>query len=103
MRKYKQSFPHATSFAAADKSWSMLRGSHCVPDSLFAAAVTMFRLLTRHYCLSAYSFHFNIINSPIRVLYHCGQIMTDAHLDECSLNHLNCIVKKYWRARCLMA
>ncbi|GFV29581.1 uncharacterized protein LOC103524116 [Trichonephila clavipes] len=43
------------------------------------------------------------MTSPICVLCDTGQDMTAAHLDECSaLNDLNCIVKRYWRARCLM-
>ncbi|GFW56559.1 hypothetical protein TNCV_1862691 [Trichonephila clavipes] len=43
------------------------------------------------------------MTSPICVLCDTGQDMTAAHLDECSaLNDLNCIVKMYWRARCLM-
>ncbi|GFU34475.1 hypothetical protein TNCV_1992191 [Trichonephila clavipes] len=43
------------------------------------------------------------LTSPICVLCDTGQDMTAAHLDECSaLNDLNCIVKRYWRARCLM-
>ncbi|GFX44378.1 hypothetical protein TNCV_2409091 [Trichonephila clavipes] len=43
------------------------------------------------------------VTSPICVLCDTGQDMTAAHLDECSaLNDLNCIVKRYWRARCLM-
>ncbi|GFU03217.1 hypothetical protein NPIL_687871 [Nephila pilipes] len=47
-RIFKQSFHHTTSFADDDKSWSVLRGSHCVPDSPRAADVAMLRLLTRH-------------------------------------------------------
>ncbi|GFV56529.1 uncharacterized protein LOC103521360 [Trichonephila clavipes] len=44
-----------------------------------------------------------LLTSPICVLCDTGQDMTAAHLDECSaLNDLNCIVKRYWRARCLM-
>ncbi|GFS78425.1 uncharacterized protein LOC103524116 [Trichonephila clavipes] len=44
-----------------------------------------------------------LLISPICVLCDTGQDMTAAHLDECSaLNDLNCIVKRYWRARCLM-
>ncbi|GFT46812.1 uncharacterized protein NPIL_588541, partial [Nephila pilipes] len=102
-RIFKKSFHHATSLVAADKTWSAFRGSHCVPDSPRAAAVAMFRLLTGHDCLSAYLFRFNIIISPLFVLCDSGQAMTAAHLDECSsLNHLNCIVKKYRRTRCLM-
>ncbi|GFV88348.1 hypothetical protein TNCV_1241611 [Trichonephila clavipes] len=46
--------------------------------------------------------HFDV-TSPICVLCDTGQDMTAAHLYECSaLNDLNCIVKRYWRARCLM-
>ncbi|GFT48683.1 hypothetical protein TNCV_4632351 [Trichonephila clavipes] len=44
-----------------------------------------------------------LLTSPICVLCDTGQDMTAAHLDECfALNDLNCIVKRYWRARCLM-
>ncbi|GFX68534.1 hypothetical protein TNCV_2432411 [Trichonephila clavipes] len=43
------------------------------------------------------------LTSPICVLCDTGQDMTAAHLDECSaLNDLNCSVKRYWRAHCLM-
>ncbi|GFS97118.1 hypothetical protein TNCV_184661 [Trichonephila clavipes] len=42
-----------------------------------------------------------LLTSPICVLCDTGQDMTASHLDECSaLNDLNCIVKRYWRARC---
>ncbi|GFT43201.1 uncharacterized protein NPIL_311401 [Nephila pilipes] len=93
-RIFKQSFHRTTSLAAANKSWSVLRGFHCVPDSPSVVVTAMFRLLTGHDCLSAYLFRFNIINSPTCVLCDFGQAMTAAHLDECSsLNHLNCIVK----------
>ncbi|GFW14916.1 uncharacterized protein LOC103521360 [Trichonephila clavipes] len=44
-----------------------------------------------------------LLTSPICVLCDTGQDMTAAHLDECSaLNYLNCIVKRYWRVRCLI-
>ncbi|GFW92396.1 uncharacterized protein TNCV_4920251 [Trichonephila clavipes] len=72
-------------------------------DSPRAAAVAKFRLLTGHDCLCAHLFRFNLVTSPICVLCDTGQDMTAAHLDECSaLNDLNCIVKRYWRTRCLM-
>ncbi|GFW61820.1 uncharacterized protein TNCV_1471421 [Trichonephila clavipes] len=68
-----------------------------------AAAVAKFRLLTGHDCLCAHLFRFNLVTSPICVLCDTGQDMTAAPLDECcALNDLNCIVKRYWRARCLM-
>ncbi|GFT58083.1 uncharacterized protein TNCV_722621 [Trichonephila clavipes] len=77
--------------------------SHGIPSSPRAAAVAKFRLLTGHDCLCAHLFRFNLVTSPICVLCDTGQDMTAAHLDECSaLNDLNCIVKRYWRARCLM-
>ncbi|GFX23836.1 uncharacterized protein TNCV_1788671 [Trichonephila clavipes] len=68
-----------------------------------AAAVAKCRLLTGHDCLCAHLFRFNLVTSPICVSCDTGQDLTAAHLDECSaLNDLNCIVKRYWRARCLM-
>ncbi|GFV39478.1 uncharacterized protein LOC103524116 [Trichonephila clavipes] len=89
---------------ARDKPWSTLcKKSHGIPSSPHAAAVAKFRLLTGHDCLCAHLFRFNLVTSPICVLCDNGQDMTAAHLDECSaLNDLNCIVKRYWRARCLM-
>ncbi|GFX29823.1 uncharacterized protein TNCV_4749521 [Trichonephila clavipes] len=87
---------------ARDKPWSTLcKKSHGILSSPPAAA--KFRLLTGHDCLCAHLFRFNLVTSPICVLCDTGQDMTAAHLDECSaLNDLNCIVKRYWRARCLM-
>ncbi|GFX19855.1 uncharacterized protein TNCV_1434161 [Trichonephila clavipes] len=87
---------------ARDKLWSTLcKKSHGIPSSRAAAA--KFRLLTVHNCLCAHLFRFNLVTSPICVLCDTGQDMTAAPLDECSaLNDLNCIVKRYWRARCLM-
>ncbi|GFU81428.1 uncharacterized protein LOC103524116 [Trichonephila clavipes] len=89
---------------ARDKPWSTLcKKSHGIPSSPRAAVVAKFRLLTGHDCLCAHLFRFNLVTSPICVLCDTGQDMTAAHLDECSaLNDLNCIVKRYWRARCLM-
>ncbi|GFV85510.1 uncharacterized protein TNCV_3773341 [Trichonephila clavipes] len=89
---------------ARDKPWSTLcKKSHGIPSSPRAAAVAKFRLLTGHDCLCAHLFRFNLVTSPVCVLCDTGQDMTAAHLDECSaLNDLNCIVKRYWRARCLM-
>ncbi|GFX22584.1 uncharacterized protein TNCV_1405571 [Trichonephila clavipes] len=89
---------------ARDKPWSTLcKKSHGIPSSPRATAVAKFRLLTGHDCFCAHLFRFNLVTSPICVLCDTGQDMTAAHLDECSaLNDLNCIVKKYWRARCLM-
>ncbi|GFX16008.1 solute carrier family 43 member 3 [Trichonephila clavipes] len=89
---------------ARDKPWSTLcKKSHGIPSSPRAAAVAKFRLLTGHDCLCAHLFRFNLVTSPICVLCDTGQDMTAAHLDECSaLNDVNCIVKRYWRARCLM-
>ncbi|GFT81664.1 uncharacterized protein LOC103524116 [Trichonephila clavipes] len=89
---------------ARDKPWSTLcKKSHGIPSSSRAAAVAKFRLLTGHDCLCAHLFRFNLVTSPICVFCDTGQDMTAAHLDECSaLNDLNCIVKRYWRARCLM-
>ncbi|GFX24141.1 uncharacterized protein TNCV_2436341 [Trichonephila clavipes] len=90
--------------ASRDKPWSTLcKKSHGIPSSPRAAAVAEFRLLTGHDCLCAHPFRFNLVISPICVLCDTGQHMTAAHSDECSaLNYLNCIVKRYWRARCLM-
>ncbi|GFW76761.1 uncharacterized protein LOC103524116 [Trichonephila clavipes] len=81
---------------ARDKPWSTLcKKSHGIPSSPRAAAVAKFRLLTGHDCLCAHLFRFNLVTSPICVLYDTGQDMTAAHLDECSaLNDLNCIVKR---------
>ncbi|GFT10784.1 uncharacterized protein LOC103524116 [Trichonephila clavipes] len=89
---------------ARDKPWSTLcKKFHGIPSSPRAAAVAKFRLLTGHDCLCAHLFRFNLVTSPIYVLCDTGQDMTAAHLDECSaLNDFNCIVKRYWRARCLM-
>ncbi|GFT42335.1 uncharacterized protein NPIL_658561 [Nephila pilipes] len=77
---FKQPFHHVTYLADDDKSWSVLLGSQCVPDSPPTAAVAMFRLSTGHDCLSAYLFRFNIINSPICVLCDSGSTMTAAHM-----------------------
>ncbi|GFX72200.1 uncharacterized protein TNCV_1954761 [Trichonephila clavipes] len=99
-----ESFRLTASRVARDKPWSTLcKKSHGIPSSPRAAAVAKFRLLTGHDCLCAHLFRFNLVTSPICVLCDTGQDMTAAHLDECSaLNDLNCIVKRYWRARCLM-
>ncbi|GFU81591.1 uncharacterized protein TNCV_4927221 [Trichonephila clavipes] len=103
-RIFRESFRLTASRVARDKPWSTLcKKSHGIPSSLRAAAVAKFRLLTGHDCLCAHLFRFNLVTSPICVLCDTGQDMTAAHLDECSaLNDLNCIVKRYWRARCLM-
>ncbi|GFU99699.1 uncharacterized protein TNCV_984611 [Trichonephila clavipes] len=105
---YLHAGPLTTHFDASrvarDKPWSTLcKKSHGIPSSPRATAVAKFRLLTGHDCFCAHLFRFNLVTSPICVLCDTGQDMTAAHLDECSaLNDLNCIVKKYWRARCLM-
>ncbi|GFV15190.1 uncharacterized protein LOC103524116 [Trichonephila clavipes] len=103
-RIFRESFRLAASRVARDKPWSTLcKKSHGSPSSPRAAAAAKFRLLTGHDCLCAHLFRFNLVTSPICVLCDTGQDMTAAHLDECSaLNDLNCIVKRYWRARCLM-
>ncbi|GFU41894.1 uncharacterized protein TNCV_4240631 [Trichonephila clavipes] len=99
-----ESFRLTASRVARDNPWSTLcKKSHGIPSSPRAAAVAKFRLLTGHDCFCAHLFRFNLVTSPICVLCDTGQDMTAAHLDECSaLNDLNCIVKRYWRARCLM-
>ncbi|GFV44540.1 uncharacterized protein LOC103524116 [Trichonephila clavipes] len=103
-RIFRESFRLTASRVARDKPWSTLcKKSHGIPSSPRAAAVAKFRLLTGHDCLCAHLFRFNLVTSSICVLCDTGQDMTAAHLDECSaLNDLNCIVKRYWRARCLM-
>ncbi|GFX09340.1 uncharacterized protein LOC103524116 [Trichonephila clavipes] len=103
-RIFRESFRLTASRVARDKPWSTLcKKSHGIPSSPRAAAVAKFRLLTGHDCLYAHLFCFNLVTSPICVLCDTGQDMTAAHLDEGSaLNDLNCIVKRYWRARCLM-
>ncbi|GFT69514.1 transposable element Tc3 transposase [Trichonephila clavipes] len=107
-RNFRESFRNAfrltASRVARDKPWSTLcKKSHGIPSSLRAAAVAKFKLLTGHDCLCAHLFRFNLVTSPICVLCDTGQDMTAAHLDECSaLKDLNCIVKRYWSARCLM-
>ncbi|GFW93656.1 uncharacterized protein LOC103524116 [Trichonephila clavipes] len=103
-RIFRESIRLTASRVARDKPWSTLcKKSHGIPSSPRAAAVAKFRLLTGHDCLCAHLFRFNLVISPICVLCNTGQDMTAAHLDECSaLNDLNCIVKRYWRARCLM-
>ncbi|GFS93898.1 uncharacterized protein LOC103524116 [Trichonephila clavipes] len=103
-RIFRESFRLTASCVARDKPWSTLcKKSHGNPSSPRAAAVAKFRLLTGHDCLCAHLFRFNLVTSPICVLCDTGQDMTAAPLDECSaLNDLNCIVKRYWRARCLM-
>ncbi|GFV40435.1 uncharacterized protein LOC103524116 [Trichonephila clavipes] len=103
-RIFRESFRLTASRIARDKPGSTLcKKSHGIPSSPRAAAVAKFRLLTGHDCLCAHLFRFNLVTSPICVLCDTGQDMTAAHLDECSaLNDLNCIVKRYWRARCLM-
>ncbi|GFX34845.1 uncharacterized protein LOC103524116 [Trichonephila clavipes] len=103
-RIFRESFRLTASRVARDKPWSTLcKKSHGIPISPRAAAVAKFRLLTGHDRLCAHLFRFNLVTSPICVLCDTGQDMTAAHLDECSaLNDLNCIVKRYWRARCLM-
>ncbi|GFW14838.1 uncharacterized protein LOC103524116 [Trichonephila clavipes] len=101
---FRESFRLTASRVARDKPWSTLcKKSHGIPSSPRAAAVAKFRLLTGHDCLCAHLFRFNLVTSPICVLCDTGHNMTAAHLDEYSaLNDLNCIVKRYWRARCLM-
>ncbi|GFU09534.1 uncharacterized protein LOC103524116 [Trichonephila clavipes] len=103
-RIFRESFRLTASRVARDKPWSTLcKKSHGIPSSHRAAAVAKFRLLTGHDCFCAHLFRFNLVTSPICVLCDTGQDMTAAHLDESSaLNDLNCIVKRYWRARCLM-
>ncbi|GFT09205.1 uncharacterized protein LOC103524116 [Trichonephila clavipes] len=103
-RIFRESFRLTASRVAHDKPWSTLcKKSHGIPSSPHAAAVAKFRLLTGHDCLCAHLFRFNLVTSPICVLCDTGQDMTATHLDECSaLNDLNCIVKRCWRARCLM-
>ncbi|GFV20246.1 uncharacterized protein LOC103524116 [Trichonephila clavipes] len=103
-RIFRESFRLTASRVARDKPWSTLcKKSHGIPSSPRAAVVAKFRLLTGHDCLCVHLFRFNLVTSPICVLCDTGQDMTAAHLDECSaLNDLNCIVKRYWRARCLM-
>ncbi|GFW47061.1 uncharacterized protein LOC103524116 [Trichonephila clavipes] len=103
-RIFRESFRLTASRVARDKPWSTLcKKSHGIPSSPRAAAVAKFRLLTGHDCLCAHLFRFNLVTSPICVLCDTGQDMTAAHLDECSaLNDLNCIVKRYWRACCLI-
>ncbi|GFV83254.1 glutathione reductase, mitochondrial [Trichonephila clavipes] len=100
-RIFRESFRLTASRVARDKPWSTLcKKSHGIPSSPRAAAVAKFRLLTGHDCLCAHLFRFNLVTSPICVLCNTGQGMTATHLDECSaLNDLNCIVKRYWRAR----
>ncbi|GFW69577.1 uncharacterized protein LOC103524116 [Trichonephila clavipes] len=103
-RIFRESFRLTASRVARDKPWSTLcKKSHGIPSSPRAAAVAKFRLLTGHDCLCAHLFRFNLVISPICVLCDTGQDMTAAHLDEYSaLNYLNCIVKRYWTACCLM-
>ncbi|GFW80942.1 uncharacterized protein LOC103524116 [Trichonephila clavipes] len=103
-RIFRESFRLTASRVARDKPWSTLcKKSHGISSSPRSAAVAKFRLLTGHDCLCAHLFRFNLVTSLICVLCDTGQDMTAAHLDECSaLNDLNCIVKRYWRARCLM-
>ncbi|GFX30974.1 uncharacterized protein TNCV_784581 [Trichonephila clavipes] len=103
-RIFRESFRLTASRVVRDKPLSTLcKKSHGIPSSPRAAAVAKFRLLTGHDCLCAHLFRFNLVISPICVLCDTGQDMTATHLDECSaLNDLNCIVKRYWRARCLM-
>ncbi|GFU49114.1 uncharacterized protein LOC103524116 [Trichonephila clavipes] len=102
-RIFRESFRLTASRVARDKPWVHYVRNHGIPSSPRAAAVAKFRLLTGHDCLCAHLFRFYLVTSPICVLCDTGQDMTAAHLDECSaLNDLNCIVKRYWRARCLM-
>ncbi|GFV03065.1 hypothetical protein TNCV_4831341 [Trichonephila clavipes] len=59
------------------------------------AAVAEFRLLTGRDCLCV---RFTV--APFR---DSGQVMDAAHFNACStLKNLECIVRKYWRARGLM-
>ncbi|GFS50107.1 uncharacterized protein LOC103524116 [Trichonephila clavipes] len=97
-RIFRESFRLTASRVARDKPWSTL-----CQKSHGKASVTKFKLLTGHDCLCAHLFRFNLVTSPICVLCDTRQDMTAAHLNECSaLNDLNCIVKRYWRAICLM-
>ncbi|GFX44119.1 uncharacterized protein TNCV_4119151 [Trichonephila clavipes] len=95
-RIFRESFRLTASRVARDKPWSTLcKKSQGIPSSPRAAAVAKFRLLTRHDCLCAHLFRFNLVTSPICFLCDTGQDMTAPHLDECSaLNDLNCIVKR---------
>ncbi|KFM59079.1 hypothetical protein X975_09438, partial [Stegodyphus mimosarum] len=89
--------------ATENKSWKVLLKADSVSDSLRATVVTDFRLLTGHGCLDFHLFRFNLTASPLCALCDSGQVMDAAHLEVCfALKTLNCIAKKYWRARCLM-
>ncbi|GFV59886.1 uncharacterized protein LOC103524116 [Trichonephila clavipes] len=100
-RIFRESFRLTASRVARDKPCSTLcKKSNGITSSPRAAAVAK---LTGHDCLYAHLFCFNLVTSLICILCDTGQDMTAAHLNECSaLNDLNCIVKRYWRARCLM-
>ncbi|GFW89966.1 uncharacterized protein TNCV_3741521 [Trichonephila clavipes] len=100
---YKNCFRDAAVSAAKNKSWRVLIKPNCVSDSPRAAAVAEFKLLTGHGCFWAHLYRFNLTDSPFYVLLASGQVMDASYLDVCStLKSLNCIVEKYWRARCLM-
>ncbi|GFV30293.1 uncharacterized protein TNCV_97681 [Trichonephila clavipes] len=96
-------FQDEAASAAKNKSWSVLVKPNSVSDSPRAAAVTEFGLLIGHDCLCSHLYRFNPTDSPFCVLCASGQVMNSAHLDVCSaLKNLDCIEKKYWKARCLM-
>ena len=61
--------------------------SSCVPNALHVATSVIFRLLTGHNCLRALLFRFEIIDSPVCILYSSGQDMTAAHTDECPVRY----------------
>ncbi|GFX39478.1 uncharacterized protein LOC103524116 [Trichonephila clavipes] len=72
-RIFRESFRLTASSVARDKPWSTLcKKSHGIPSSPRAAAVAKFRLLTRHDCLCANLFRFNLVTSPICVLCDNG-------------------------------
>ncbi|GFU41121.1 uncharacterized protein TNCV_1058491 [Trichonephila clavipes] len=88
---------NAATSAAKNKTWRVLIKPNYASDSPRAAAVAEFRLLAGHDCLCAHLYRFNLTDSP----FVC--FMDASHLDACAvLKSLDWIVKKLWRARCLM-
>ncbi|GFV79536.1 uncharacterized protein TNCV_279891 [Trichonephila clavipes] len=97
---FEKGFRDAATSAAKNKSWrGGLVKPNCVLNSPRAAAVAEFRL-TGHDFLCAHLYRFNLTDPP---LCASGLVMEASRLDVCSaFKNLDCIVKQYWRARCLM-
>lgn len=89
---------------AGDRRWKILGDEKIIPGFPRKTAVALFRGLTGHDCLQNHLCRISVVDSPDCVLCDSGQPMTFEHLNYCDvLFQYEDIVKKYWRARELMA